>query len=79
MAKKFPDLTGDGKVTQADVLKGRGVFVSGSEVDGYASLLNQFELSESKAETKKELQQVRLIESTTLFINESVYLSLFWV
>ena len=25
MAKKFPDLTGDGKVTQADILKGRGV------------------------------------------------------
>ena len=25
MANKFPDLTGDGKVTQADVLKGRGV------------------------------------------------------
>ena len=25
MTKKFPDLTGDGKVTQADVLKGRGV------------------------------------------------------
>jgi hypothetical protein len=24
--KKFPDLTGDGKVTQADILKGRGVF-----------------------------------------------------
>jgi len=24
---KFPDLTGDGKVTQADVLKGRGVEV----------------------------------------------------
>ena len=24
--KKFPDLTGDGKVTRADVLKGRGVF-----------------------------------------------------
>jgi len=22
----FPDLTGDGKVTRADVLKGRGVF-----------------------------------------------------
>jgi hypothetical protein len=22
---KFPDLTGDGKVTQADILKGRGV------------------------------------------------------
>ena len=25
MAKEFPDLTGDGKVTKADVLKGRGV------------------------------------------------------
>jgi Ca2+-binding EF-hand superfamily protein len=24
-AKKFPDLTGDGKVTKADILKGRGV------------------------------------------------------
>ena len=23
--KKFPDLTGDGKVTYADILKGRGV------------------------------------------------------
>ena len=30
MAKEFPDLTGDGKVTQADVLKGRGVFAEGS-------------------------------------------------
>lgn len=28
-AAKFPDLTGDGKVTQADVLKGRGVFKKG--------------------------------------------------
>jgi len=34
MAKKFPDLTGDGKVTQADVLKGRGVFKSGGIVKG---------------------------------------------
>jgi hypothetical protein len=25
MASKFPDLTGDGKVTQADILKGRGI------------------------------------------------------
>ena len=26
---KFPDLTGDGKVTRADILKGRGVFKKG--------------------------------------------------
>ena len=25
MAKKFPDLSGDGKVTQKDILMGRGV------------------------------------------------------
>ena len=29
---KFPDLTGDGKVTQADVLKGRGVFKEGGSM-----------------------------------------------
>ena len=32
MAKKFPDLTGDGKVTRADVLKGRGVYKHGGSV-----------------------------------------------
>ena len=32
----FPDLTGDGKVTQADILKGRGVFQPGGEtIDDY--------------------------------------------
>ena len=36
MAKKFPDLTGDGKVTKKDILKGRGVegFKRGGEVKG---------------------------------------------
>tara|TARA_B100001093_G_scaffold21680_2_gene19362 strand:+ start:8323 stop:9552 length:1230 start_codon:yes stop_codon:yes gene_type:complete len=28
---KFPDLTGDGEVTQADILKGRGVYQEGGE------------------------------------------------
>jgi hypothetical protein len=34
MAKggSFPDLTGDGKLTQADVLKGRGVFKKGGTI-----------------------------------------------
>ena len=31
-ASSFPDLTGDGKVTQADILKGRGVYAEGDEV-----------------------------------------------
>ena len=33
MTEKFPDLTGDGKVTQADILKGRGVFQDGGSID----------------------------------------------
>ena len=32
-AKKVPDLTGDGKVTRADVLKGRGVFKKGGRAN----------------------------------------------
>ena len=32
-AKKFPDLTGDGKVTRADILKGRGVFAAGGDAN----------------------------------------------
>lgn len=31
---KFPDLTGDGEVTKADVLKGRGVFKKGGMAKG---------------------------------------------
>ena len=34
----FPDLTGDGKVTRADVLKGRGVFASGGRPGLYANI-----------------------------------------
>ena len=32
--QSFPDLTGDGKVTQADVLKGRGVKLKKKMMDG---------------------------------------------
>ena len=31
--KKFPDLNKDGKITQADILKGRGVFEEGGIVE----------------------------------------------
>jgi hypothetical protein len=33
----MPDLTGDGKITRADVLKGRGVFKKGGMVKSSAS------------------------------------------
>ena len=33
--KKFPDLTGDGKVTFADILKGRGVINGKKKTKSY--------------------------------------------
>jgi hypothetical protein len=40
-AKKFPDLTGDGKVTRADVLKGRGVFAASGQARRKEKLLDK--------------------------------------
>lgn len=59
MAKKFPDLTGDGKVTQADVLKGRGVFNDGGEVDNYIQLYQQMQMSLGQAETEEDKNKIR--------------------
>ena len=41
MAKKFRDLNKDGKITQADILKGRGVFQEGGDVDSQMAMLMQ--------------------------------------
>jgi hypothetical protein len=59
MAKKFPDLTGDGEVTQADVLKGRGVFNEGGEVDNYIELFEQMQMSLEQAESEEEENMIR--------------------
>ena len=59
MAKKFPDLTGDGKVTRADVLKGRGVFNDGGEVDNYIQLYQQMQMSLGQAETEEDKNKIR--------------------
>jgi hypothetical protein len=68
MAKKFPDLTGDGKVTQADVLKGRGVFNPGGPTNkmtaaqenaqSYIRLYEQMQISLRKAKDEKERQRI---------------------
>ena len=61
MAKKFPDLTGDGKVTQADVLKGRGVFNKGglSDIEKVMRIVRGMSMSEAKAETPEEAEKAR--------------------
>ena len=54
-AKKFPDLTGDGKVTRADVLKGRGVFKKGGKVSKKVKIRNAMsEKILKKAKGKKD-------------------------
>jgi len=47
----FPDLNKDGKITRADVLKGRGVFKKGSKP---LDMSEEHEGMESKAEEARE-------------------------
>ena len=49
----FPDLTGDGQVTQADILKGRGVYAEGGEIEAMLSGMDSGE-----QEAMGELEQV---------------------
>ena len=58
--KKFPDLTGDGKVTRADVLKGRGVFAEGGKVKVKDKVKDKgaFE-TESRRQRQKQRQRIK--------------------
>ena len=62
----FPDLTGDGKVTRADVLKGRGVFTEGGDVDAFRMMYEAFkkELAAAKNAEEKAMIQERFQEQT---------------
>jgi hypothetical protein len=60
--KSFPDLTGDGKVTKADILKGRGVKLKEDEkpaptTDEYAELAKKVFASMKAATTPKSLKK----------------------
>ena len=52
--KKFPDLTGDGKVTKKDILKGRGV--AGFEKGGKVTKTEKTAASEDAYETKNQVK-----------------------
>lgn len=57
----FPDLTGDGKVTEADVLKGRGVFAEGSEVNEQDMFRKQYEQYQKELAAAKDEEARREI------------------
>ena len=73
MAKKFPDLNKDGKVTQADVLKGRGVFNEGGEADRYLQLYEQMQKSlvEAKNDEKKKEKIRRRFQQSIVGFDDS--------
>ena len=55
----LPDLTGDGKVTRADVLKGRGVFKKGGEskLGLYANINRRKKLGISRPKSKSTISK----------------------
>jgi hypothetical protein len=55
----LPDLTGDGKVTRADVLKGRGVFKKGGESKPglYANINRRKKLEISRPKSKSTISK----------------------
>ena len=56
--RSFPDLTGDGKVTRADVLKGRGVF----NIGGRANLLEEMgRIDSEKMNPNRRAEKKRVI------------------
>jgi hypothetical protein len=75
---KLPDLTGDGKITQADVLKGRGVFQEGGmPVDTYPNIPPE-EMAAVEAsqlpDTQMEEDYVDFVMNEALDQEEQTYL-----
>jgi putative AlgH/UPF0301 family transcriptional regulator len=65
MTKKFPDLTGDGKVTQADILKGRGVFQEGGSMDDQMMMVMNVKPMESDDVMEDNYTQFIMEEALT--------------
>jgi len=64
--KKLTDLTGDGKVTQADVLKGRGVFAEGGDTQD--NIIEQ--IKKIIKESKKPTEIIRTPEEIQKFLKQ---------
>lgn len=79
MAKKFPDLTGDGKVTQKDILMGRGVSLAKGGRITYkkeGSSINQDKIDEVAKGLKKasatHAKQSKILSTVKLKTGSSV-------
>lgn len=68
----FPDLTGDGQITQADILKGRGVYANGGEAidDELAGM--QMSEEDAMAEIQGIAPQAKMIEQLVMAVMQMV-------
>jgi hypothetical protein len=64
--KKFPDLTGDGKVTYADVLKGRGVKLKDSKTDKAIKKVNKLSTKHGMEEETGHLDDIYSVRDLNL-------------
>jgi hypothetical protein len=64
--KKFPDLTGDGKVTYADILKGRGVKPKGSKTDKAIKKVNKISAKHGMEEETGHLDDIYSVRDLNL-------------
>ena len=65
-SSSFPDLTGDGQVTQADILKGRGVFAEGGEAE------MQMSEQQAMAELEGIAPEAKMIEQLVMAVMQMI-------
>ena len=75
----FPDLTGDGQVTQADILKGRGVYAEGDEVmmmqgNEIESMLSGMDSEETGAmdELEQMAPEMEMIDQLVMMVAQMI-------
>ena len=69
---EFPDLTGDGQVTRADILKGRGVYAEGGEaIDNELAGMEMSE-EDAMAEIQGIAPQAKMIEQLVMAVMQMV-------
>jgi hypothetical protein len=66
----FPDLTGDGQVTQADILKGRGVYAQGGEaIDDELAGMEMSE-EDAMAEVGSAQEEMQMIQQLVVVVQQ---------
>ena len=66
----FPDLTGDGQVTQADILKGRGVYAEGGEAIGDDLAGMAMSQEEAMAEVGNAEKEMAMIQQLVTVVQQ---------